>query len=219
MQNHVGKSRIAMVLMGLPILPFPINFNVTRARLLLADLDDGAAKIWPGLMIPKPRMEHAQGPAIDRLQLIALEPLMVPDRLQQAFRRMGAAAFAQKEARFILRAPFRIKTWTETGHVQRFSGGPPPKSRRDSFPFGPLKPAYGCVSYSRFAGTTQKSQHGCDNCRGRTIFSLDKTYSWPDCSICLIRSRASHDSACCGECWSSCPCSLAAERRNVICLP
>ena len=128
MQNDIGKSRIAMVLMGLPILPFPINFNVTRSRLLLADLDDRAAKIRPGLMIPEPRMQHAQGPAIHRLQLIALEPLMVPDRLQQAFRRMRSAALAQKEARFILRAPFRIKTWTETGHVSWFSGQPP-KSR------------------------------------------------------------------------------------------
>jgi hypothetical protein len=132
MQNDIGKSRIAMVLMGLPILPLPIDFNVTRARLLPAYLDDRAAKIWAGLMIPKTRMEHAQGPAIDRLQLITLEALVMPDRLQQAFGRMGAAALAQKEARFILRAPFRIKTWTETGHVQRFSGGRPAKSRRDS---------------------------------------------------------------------------------------
>jgi hypothetical protein len=91
-------------------------------------------------MIPKTRMEHAQGPAIDRLQLIALEPLVMPDRLQETFGRMGAAALAQKEARFILRAPFRIKTWTETGHVQRFSGGRPAKSRRDSLLFGPSKP-------------------------------------------------------------------------------
>jgi len=83
-------------------------------------------------------MEHAQGPAIDRLQLIPLEPLVMPDRLQQAFGRMGAATLAQKKARFILRAPFRIKTWTETGHVRWFSGARPPKSRRDSqrFKFG-----------------------------------------------------------------------------------
>ena len=86
-------------------------------------------------MVPKTRMQHAQGPAIHRLQLIALEALVMPDRLQKAFRRMGAAAIAQKKARFILRAPFRIKTWTETGHDQRFSGGRPPKSRRDSLHF------------------------------------------------------------------------------------
>jgi hypothetical protein len=81
-------------------------------------------------------MEHAQGPAINRLQLIALEALVMPDRLQEAFGRMGAGAIAQKEARFILRAPFRIKTWTETGHVQWFSDGHPAKSRRDfALPF------------------------------------------------------------------------------------
>jgi hypothetical protein len=90
-------------------------------------------------MIPKTRMEHAHRPAINRLQLIALQPLVVPDRLQQALGRMGAAAFAQKKARFILRAPLGIKTWTETGHVQWFSDEPPAKSRRDSLLFPTIR--------------------------------------------------------------------------------
>ena len=44
MQNDAGEGGIALVMMRLPILRQHVNFHVARARFLLSELQDGAAK-------------------------------------------------------------------------------------------------------------------------------------------------------------------------------
>ena len=67
-QNDVGKGRVAIMLMPLPVPRHQIHFNIPGARLVLAELHDRPAKIRAGLVIPKTRMKHPHGLAIGRAQ-------------------------------------------------------------------------------------------------------------------------------------------------------
>ena len=136
-QNDIGKSRVADGGDG------PANFAVSNRFQCRP-----SAPHWPicttaprgnpdGLADSK-NPDAARAPSVRQSSAIdrSLAALLMPFWLQQALGQMGAIAFAQKKARFILRAPLGIKTWKETGHVQWFSGGPPAKSRCDfALPF------------------------------------------------------------------------------------
>jgi hypothetical protein len=101
MQNNARECRIVLVMMRLPILRNDINLNIARTRFLLAELEHGPVEIRPGLVIPETRMEHAHLLAIGGAEIIAAEALVVPDILQQAFRRMRRVAFAQEGLSFL----------------------------------------------------------------------------------------------------------------------
>ena len=71
------------MMMRLPVLWNHIDFDIARARFLLAKLDDGPAKIGTGLVIPETRMKDAKRLAIAGAEFITAETLVVPDVLQQ----------------------------------------------------------------------------------------------------------------------------------------
>jgi hypothetical protein len=71
-------------------------------------LQHGAAKIRSAFGTNEAGVQHAHARAIGRLELIALEPLVLPDRLQQFFRR-GGAAIAQQIHRAALFPPHSVK--------------------------------------------------------------------------------------------------------------
>jgi hypothetical protein len=121
MQNDAGEGGIAVVMMGLPILREDVNFDIARARLVLAELQDSAAEIGAGLVIPKARMEHAHRLASQGAEIVAAEALMVPEVLQEAFGRMRGGAFAQEETSLLFGAPLGVKVRTQHGHEQWFS--------------------------------------------------------------------------------------------------
>jgi hypothetical protein len=103
-------------MMRLPILWNHINFDITRARFLLAELEHGPAEIRPGPVIPETGMKHANRLAIAGAEIIAAEALVVPDVLQQTFGRMRGIAFAQERKSLLLRAPLSVKVRPERGH-------------------------------------------------------------------------------------------------------
>jgi hypothetical protein len=69
-------------------------------------------------------MQHAQRKAIDGSEFISSEPLMVPNALQKAFRRMSHIALSKQSARFLLRAPPRVKIRAGKFHGQFLSKQP-----------------------------------------------------------------------------------------------
>ena len=103
-------------MMRLPILWNQIDLDITRARFLLAKLQDGSAKIGTGRVIPETGMKHAHRLAIDSAEFLAAKTLVVPDILQEPFRRMRGIALAQERPSFLLRAPLRINVRSESGH-------------------------------------------------------------------------------------------------------
>ena len=74
-------------------------------------------------MIPEAGMEHAHRLAIRGAEFLAAEALVVPDTLQEPFRGMRRAAFAQEGAGLLLRAPLQIRVRPENGHGPRFRPG------------------------------------------------------------------------------------------------
>jgi hypothetical protein len=123
-QNHALKRGVLLVMMRLPILWNHVNFDVARARFLLAKLNDGPPKIRTSLVIPETRMKDAQRLAIGGAEFVAEETLVVPDVLQQAFRWMKGIAFPQEGTGLLVGAPLFIKIRPENGHAIRFQSGP-----------------------------------------------------------------------------------------------
>ena len=67
-----------------PAVAAQINFHVAGTRRFAAGLDDRAAKIRPAFGAGEAGMQHADGLAVRSFQLVAPEPLMTPDGLEQA---------------------------------------------------------------------------------------------------------------------------------------
>ena len=104
-------------MMPLPIPRDQINLDIARARFVLAELEDGAAEIGAGAVIPEAGMKHAHSLAVGGAEFVAAEALVAPDILQEAFGRMGGIAFAQEGTGLLLRAPLIVKVRPESGHV------------------------------------------------------------------------------------------------------
>jgi hypothetical protein len=67
------------------IAPAPgteVHLDIPTKRRLLAKLEDRTAKIRPALDVSKTRMKNSQRPTVQGLQLIAQQPLMLPNGLQ-----------------------------------------------------------------------------------------------------------------------------------------
>lgn len=150
-QDDAGKRRIALVPVRLPVAANPVNFHVPCARRFLAELQHRPAKIRAGCPVPKAGMEHPQRLAVEGLQLLAPQPLMQPDALQQLFRGMGAVALPQKKARLILLPPAGVEIGVGSRHAIALNDKrpffndqisiflrPPPKVGR-AFPCPPME--------------------------------------------------------------------------------
>ena len=103
-------------MVALPIAGNQINFDIARARVVLAELEDGAAKIGTRAVIPEARMKDAHRLSIGGAEFIAAEALVMPDVLEEAFGRMRGIALAQEGAYLLLRAPLFVKVRLESGH-------------------------------------------------------------------------------------------------------
>ena len=108
MQQDILKRGVAVVTVGAPAAGAQVNFHIAGTRRGVADLNDRAAKIRPAFDADKTGMQNADGSAIGGLELVALQPLVAPDGLEQAFRRRRifvAQDLRQAEAR----APVGVK--------------------------------------------------------------------------------------------------------------
>src|SRR2546421_3407274 len=81
MQNNFLERGIAIVPMRAPTARTYVHLYVSVARRFLADLDDCAAKIGTTLQIMKAGVQHPHRLAIQRMELVAAESLVQPDRL------------------------------------------------------------------------------------------------------------------------------------------
>jgi hypothetical protein len=115
-QDHVFKCGIAVVAMGAPTVRVQVHFHVAGAGRGAAELHDRATKIRAAFATEKTRMKNSHGLAVQRSQLMAEEPLVLPDRLQQALGR-NVVAFAQGADATVAQPPLRIETGRITGHL------------------------------------------------------------------------------------------------------
>lgn len=93
--------------MGSPIGRLQIDFDIALDRCGVSDLDNRSSKIWTGLVIPKARVQDANPVSIEGDQLIAQQPLVEPNRLEQIFgRRIGSFEKGKLPRRLL--TPFRV---------------------------------------------------------------------------------------------------------------
>ena len=81
MKDHAVIPGIAIVAVPAPGRRADVNFHVADSRRIGGELEHGAVKIGTGLVIPESRMKNAQLLAVQGPQLIAPQPLMLPDLL------------------------------------------------------------------------------------------------------------------------------------------
>jgi hypothetical protein len=86
-KQDIVEIWIAIVAMGAPTAGTQVHFDIAGARGIRANLKDGPAKIGPAFQVGEARMEHADVLAGDGSQFAALEPLVLPDGLDEPFRR------------------------------------------------------------------------------------------------------------------------------------
>ena len=129
MKNDVFVAGILVVAVGAPAAGLQIDLHIAGNRWFIFKLEDGAAKIRSAFGAGKTGMEDAEIPAIGRLQLIAPNPLVLPDGLQQFFRRhgtgvaeevYGAAALAPDGVK-IFRAGVHIRFFPATGTIVKMT--------------------------------------------------------------------------------------------------
>jgi hypothetical protein len=77
-----------------PAAGLQINLHIAGYGRVAADLEHGAAKVRSAFHADEAGMKNAQRLAIGSLEPIAMEALVLPDGLQQFFRRRGIT-FAQ----------------------------------------------------------------------------------------------------------------------------
>lgn len=68
-----------------PATGMQIDFDITAARRVGNDLHNGLAEIGTGLVIPESRMKNPDLFPVQGSQLIAQQPLVLPDLLEKAF--------------------------------------------------------------------------------------------------------------------------------------
>ena len=114
-QQDILEIRVAVVTVGAPAGGAQVNFHIAGTGRGVADLNDRAAKIRPAFDADKPGMQNPDGSAIGGLEPVALQPLMTPDGLEQAFRRR-IIFIAQDLRRAEARAPVGVKIFSRRRH-------------------------------------------------------------------------------------------------------
>jgi hypothetical protein len=107
-EDYILKSGVAVVAVGAPTAGANVHFHVADARAFAADLYHRAAKIRAAFGAAESRMKDAHGLAVQSLELVALQALVLPDGLQQALGRR-AAVVAEKGHRSATHAPLGVK--------------------------------------------------------------------------------------------------------------
>ena len=122
-QDDIAERRIAIMAVRDPAAGMDVHFHVPRPRRFAAELNDGAPKIRSAFPAHESRMKHPQGFAVQGCEMIAVEALVLPDGLEQAFgRRLVLLVKEQHGAAF--QTPLRIEVVREQQHLgTRFASG------------------------------------------------------------------------------------------------
>ena len=115
-KNHILEIFILVVAVRAPAARTQINFHVAGARRIIADLQNGVAKIRAAFEAGKAGMKNADDFSAGSFQLAAFEPLVLPNGLKQAF---GREIFvAQKICGGDLRTPLRVEIFRGRSHLK-----------------------------------------------------------------------------------------------------
>jgi hypothetical protein len=114
-QQDILKIRVAVVTVGAPAADAQVNFHIAGTGCGVADLNDRAAKIRPAFDADKTGVQNPNGSAIGSLKPVALQPLVAPDGLEQAFRRR-IIFVAQDISHAKARAPVGVKIFSRRRH-------------------------------------------------------------------------------------------------------
>ena len=87
MEHHIAERGILVVPVSTPAAGSQVHFHVADHGCGFAELQNGAAEIRPALDVGKTRVKHANALAVQGLKLVAAQPLLLPDGLEQSFRR------------------------------------------------------------------------------------------------------------------------------------
>jgi hypothetical protein len=96
-----------------------INFHVAGNWRLIFKLQNRAAKIRPALGAGETGMQHADIFSVGRFELVALEALVLPDGLQQFFRRRGTGVAQEVDGAALL-APDGVEVFRAGVHTAVF---------------------------------------------------------------------------------------------------
>jgi hypothetical protein len=77
--------------MRVPAAGLQINFHVAGHGLFIFKLQNGTAKIRPAFDADETGVQHADASSVRRFEPVAVEALVLPDGLEQFFRRHGSA--------------------------------------------------------------------------------------------------------------------------------
>src|SRR5207249_926089 len=105
----VLEGGVAVVPVRAPTAGTDVHFNITGAWGRIANLDDCPAKIRTAFKAAKPRMKDYDRLAVQGLELIAQQALVLPDALQQRFGRRSLV-FVKDGYGAGAHAPLGIKT-------------------------------------------------------------------------------------------------------------
>jgi len=117
MQNDIAKSWIAVVPVRPPASDADVHFHIAGAWSGIADLDERVPKIRTAFHIGETGMKQTKTLAVQSLQLIAAQTLVLPDGLEQTLGRR-IAVVAQNRCRPAARAPLGVEGRCEVWGVR-----------------------------------------------------------------------------------------------------
>jgi hypothetical protein len=95
-----------------------VDFNIANARRVRANLENGLSEIRTGLVIPETRVKNLHRSPVQGSQLIAPQPLVLPEALKYALRGYGVVRVPQRlHGNKIASAPSRVKIGRKAGHL------------------------------------------------------------------------------------------------------
>jgi hypothetical protein len=125
-----------------------INFHVAGTRRLVADLQNGVAKIRPAFDADKTGMKNADAFSINRFQPVAAQALVLPNGLQQALG--GKIIFVAQRVRAGSGAPAGVKIVGQGKHLRCFCSDFFAKSSAPLEILNASKDGFACLYNERF---------------------------------------------------------------------
>ena len=121
-QNNILERGIAIMSVRTPTGRSKIDFHIAGLRIRVADLDHGTLEIRTTFAAEKSRMQNSDGTSIGHSEFVPQQTLMLPDRLQQAFRR-DFVVFVKEQGRAIVQPPLRVEIVWNWKHLAAFFAG------------------------------------------------------------------------------------------------
>jgi hypothetical protein len=115
-QYHLLESRIAIVPVRPPAAGTKIHFHVAGPGQPITDLDHRASEIRPSFDAAKTRMKDPHRLGVQGLEFVPQQPLMLPDALEQKFRRRFLVLVENRDGAGA-HPPFGVKAGWDRWHV------------------------------------------------------------------------------------------------------